>query len=146
MRENIAYGRLDASFEDIVAAAKAAQIHDFISTLPRGYDTIVGERGATLSGGQRQRIAIARVILRNAPILILDEPTTGLDLHTRTEVWDQLKKLMHERPTILITHQPEIAVDMQRVFRLVDGRIELWRECLDDRNARKERVPRIVLR
>jgi ABC-type multidrug transport system fused ATPase/permease subunit len=75
MAENIAYGRLDASFEEIVAAARAARIHDFIAGLPDGYDTVVGERGATLSGGQRQRIAIARAIRRDARILVLDEPT-----------------------------------------------------------------------
>jgi ABC-type multidrug transport system fused ATPase/permease subunit len=123
LRENIAYGRLEASFEEIVAAARAARIHDFIQGLPDGYETVVGERGATLSGGQRQRIAIARAILRDARILILDEPTTGLDPATEREVWDQLRALMHGRTTILISHHLRLAHEMDRVLHLSEGRI-----------------------
>ena len=124
LRENIAYGRLDASLEEIVAAAKAARIHDFIAGLPRGYETIVGERGATLSGGQRQRIAIARAILRKARILILDEPTTGLDPITERDVWQQLKALMAGSTTLLISHNSRLALDMDKVFNLVEGRLQ----------------------
>jgi ATP-binding cassette subfamily B protein len=123
LRENIAYGRLDASFDEIVAAARAARIHDFIDTLPEGYETVVGTRGATLSGGQRQRIAIARAILRDARILILDEPTTGLDPDTSREVWAQLRGLMRGRTAILITHHSGLAVDMDRTYHLSDGRL-----------------------
>jgi ATP-binding cassette subfamily B protein len=123
VRENIAYGRLDATEDEIVAAARAARIHDFVMTLPEGYETIVGERGATLSGGQRQRIAIARAILRDARILILDEPTTGLDLQTEREVWEQLKTLMRGRTTVLISHHPHLARDMDRVYHLADGQV-----------------------
>ena len=123
LRENIRYGRLEATFEEIVAAARAARIHDFIVTLPNGYDTVVGERGATLSGGQRQRIAIARALLRDVRLLILDEPTTGLDPETAREVWDQLKILMNGRTTILISHQPGLALDMDRIYQLTDGRL-----------------------
>jgi ABC-type multidrug transport system fused ATPase/permease subunit len=122
LRENIAYGRLDASFEEIVAAARAARIHDFIRGLPDGYDTVVGERGATLSGGQRQRVAIARAILRDARILVLDEPTTGLDPATEREVWGQLRALMYGRTTILISHHLRLAREMDRVLHLVEGR------------------------
>ena len=123
LRETIADGRLEASFEEIVAAARAARIHDFIQGLPKGYDTVVGERGATLSGGQRQRVAIARAILRDARILVLDEPTTGLDPETEREVWDQLRALMHGRTTILISHQLRLAREMDRVLHLEDGRL-----------------------
>lgn len=123
IRENIAYGRLDASFDEIKAAAGAARIHDFIVGLPDGYDTVVGERGATLSGGQRQRIAIARALLRDARILILDEPTTGLDTSTERDVWEQLRALMHGRITILISHQLRLAGEMDRVLHLDRGRL-----------------------
>jgi len=91
--------------------------------LPDGYETVVGERGATRSGGQRQRIAIARAILRDARILILDEPTTGLDPATEREVWDQLRVLMHGRTTILISHHLRLAREMDRVLHLTEGRI-----------------------
>ncbi|RMF58922.1 MAG: ABC transporter ATP-binding protein, partial [Calditrichaeota bacterium] len=124
IRENIAYGRLDASFEEIVKAAKLAKIHDFIESLPDGYDTIVGERGATLSGGQRQRVAIARAILRDAQILILDEPTTGLDPLTAGEVWNELKLLTRNKTTILISHEPGLALEMDRIYRLEHGKVE----------------------
>ena len=123
LRENIAYGRLDATFDEIVAAATAARIHDFIAQLPQGYDTEVGERGATLSGGQRQRVAIARALLRDARILILDEPITGLDPETAREVWEELKTLMEGRTTVLISHQPHLALDMDRIYQLIDGRL-----------------------
>lgn len=123
IRENIAYGRLDASFEEIVAAARQARIHDFIVTLPAGYDTIVGERGSTLSGGQRQRLAVARAILRNSRIIILDEPTTGLDAVTESALWDEFTQLTQDRTTILVSHQPQLAIKMDRVYYLENGRL-----------------------
>ena len=102
--ENIAYGRPDASIEDTVRAAKLANAHDFIVNMPQGYATMCGERGVTLSGGQRQRIAIARAIVRNAPILILDEPTTGLDAVSEQAVIDALDHLMEGRTSVVIAH------------------------------------------
>jgi subfamily B ATP-binding cassette protein MsbA len=102
--ENIAYGRPDAPPEDTIRAAKLANAHDFIVDLPLGYATMVGERGATLSGGQRRRIAIARAIVRNTPILILDEPTVGLDAASEQAVIDALDRLMERRTSIVIAH------------------------------------------
>jgi subfamily B ATP-binding cassette protein MsbA len=102
--ENIAYGRPDASPEDTIEAARLANAHDFILSLPQGYATMVGERGVTLSGGQRQRIAIARAIVRNTPILILDEPTAGLDAASEHAVIEALDHLMKGRTSIVIAH------------------------------------------
>ncbi|MBB2912375.1 ATP-binding cassette subfamily B protein [Streptosporangium becharense] len=104
VRDNIAYGRPDASMDDIVRAAVLADVHDFIGTLPHGYDTPVGQRGRLMSGGQRQRLAIARAILRDAPVLVLDEPMTGLDALTAARIMEPLNRLMAGRTTILITH------------------------------------------
>ena len=103
--ENIAYGKPQARFEEIVTAAEAAQAHGFIMKLPHGYDTLVSERGVNLSGGQRQRIALARAILRNAPILILDEPVTGLDAITESQLNATLIRLMQGRTTFVIAHR-----------------------------------------
>lgn len=105
IRENIGYGRLGASQEEIMQAAKAANALDFINRLPEGFDTQVGERGARLSGGQRQRIAIARAILKNAPVLLLDEATSALDTETEHLVQEALARLMHRRTTIVIAHR-----------------------------------------
>jgi subfamily B ATP-binding cassette protein MsbA len=102
--ENIAYGRHDAMPEDTVRAAMLANAHDFITNLPDGYATLVGERGMTLSGGERQRIAIARAIVRDSPILILDEPTTGLDAVSEQAVVEALQRLMQGRTCIVIAH------------------------------------------
>jgi ABC-type multidrug transport system fused ATPase/permease subunit len=102
--ENIAYGRHEAVPEDTVQAAMLANAHEFITTLPEGYATLVGERGLTLSGGERQRIAIARAIVRNSPILILDEPTTGLDAVAEQAVVEALHRLMQGRTCIVIAH------------------------------------------
>jgi subfamily B ATP-binding cassette protein MsbA len=102
--ENLAYGRPDAPPEDTVRAAQLANAHEFIMQMPQGYATMVGERGATLSGGQRQRIAIARAIVRDSPILILDEPTTGLDAASEQAVVDALDQLMKGRTTVIIAH------------------------------------------
>ena len=123
VRENIAYGKLDATEQEIVAAAKAANAHEFIMELENGYDTVVGERGTTLSGGQRQRIAIARTFIRNMPILILDEPMTGLDIESESTVREALQRLMAGRTSILITHDLEAAADADLILLLADGRI-----------------------
>ncbi|HWG88288.1 MAG TPA: ABC transporter ATP-binding protein [Candidatus Acidoferrales bacterium] len=123
VRENIAYGRLDATEQEIVAAAKAANAHEFIMQLENGYDTVVGERGATLSGGQRQRIAIARTFIRDMPILILDEPMTGLDIESETTVREALRRLMSGRTSILITHDLEAASEADLILLLADGQI-----------------------
>jgi ATP-binding cassette subfamily B protein len=106
-KENIAYGAAEATEEEIEAAARLANAHDFIMQLPEGYDTVLGERGATLSNGQRQRISIARAAIREAPILILDEPTTGLDEENEREVMQALNRLMEGKTTFLITHRLE---------------------------------------
>lgn len=105
VRDNIAYGRKNASLEEIVYASKLANAHEFIKDLPEGYDTVLGERGSTLSGGQRQRISIARAILKNAPILVLDEPTSALDAETESQIMEGLDRLMHNRTTFVIAHR-----------------------------------------
>jgi len=102
---NIAYGKPGASRKEILRAAELANAHEFIEKMPEGYDTIIGERGVTLSGGQRQRIAIARAIIRNTPILILDEPGTGLDAASEKLVFEALDRLMEGRTTIVIAHR-----------------------------------------
>jgi ABC-type multidrug transport system fused ATPase/permease subunit len=104
IRENIAYGRSGAAEDEIVRAAQAADAHEFIITLPDGYDTVVGQKGRRLSGGQRQRVAIARAMIRDAPILILDEPTTGLDSESSQRILEPLRRLMSGRTTIVISH------------------------------------------
>lgn len=105
LRENLLMARPDASQDELEQAAREAHIHDFIQSLPQGYDTRIGEQGLTLSGGERQRLAIARVLLKNAPILILDEPTTNLDAVTEQEVLRSLRSLMKGRTTLMITHR-----------------------------------------
>ena len=103
--DNIAYARSDASVDEIVAAAKAANAHDFIEALVMGYDTAVGERGMKLSGGERQRIALARTFLKDAPVLILDEPTSSVDVGTESVIMDSMERLMSGRTTIMIAHR-----------------------------------------
>src|SRR5262249_53129864 len=105
IRENIALGRPGASDADVEAAAKAAEVHDFIMTLPRGYDTLVGERGGRLSGGQRQRLSIARALVRNPRVLVLDEATSALDPRTERLVADTLDRVGQGRTTISVTHR-----------------------------------------
>jgi ATP-binding cassette subfamily B protein/subfamily B ATP-binding cassette protein MsbA len=121
--ENIAYGRPGATRAEIVAAAKAANAHDFIEQLPQGYDTLLGERGATLSGGQRQRLTIARAILKDAPILILDEPTSALDAVTERQVMEALERLMAGRTTLVIAHRLSTIRRADRIVTLDQGRI-----------------------
>ena len=123
IRENVAYGRPDATIAEIVAAAKMAQAHDFILRLPNGYDTVVGERGSTLSGGERQRIAIARAILKDAPIVVLDEPTTGLDAESEALVVRALEELTRGRTTITITHRLSTIKNADLILVLEHGRI-----------------------
>ena len=121
--ENIAYGRPDATREEIEAAATAANAHAFISRLPEGYDTLVGERGATLSGGERQRLSIARALLKDAPILILDEPTSALDAETEALLLDALERLMAGRTTFIIAHRLSTIRRADRIAVLRDGQI-----------------------
>lgn len=123
VRENIAYGKPKASQEQIEAAARAAHADEFIRSLEHGYDTVLGERGATLSGGQRQRIAIARALIRDAPILILDEPMTGLDVESEAKVRDALDRLMAGKTCIIITHDLQSVSDAHQVLVLDAGRI-----------------------
>jgi ATP-binding cassette, subfamily B, bacterial len=123
IRENIRYGRLDASDKEVVVAAKMAHAHEFIKSLPHGYDTLVGERGTKLSGGQRQRIAIARAIVKNAPILILDEATSALDSESEVLIQDALWKLMQGRTTIVVAHRLSTIQKMDRILVLEKGTI-----------------------
>ncbi len=123
IRENLAYGRLDATDEEIVAAARAANAHEFIQALPGGYDAIVGERGFKLSGGQRQRVAIARAILKNSRILILDEATSALDSESEGLVQEALERLMHGRTTFIIAHRLSTVKVAHRIVVLDRGRI-----------------------
>ena len=123
VRDNIGYGRPDATDAEIVAAAKAANADDFIRRLPKGYDTVVGERGSTLSGGQRQRIAIARALLCDAPILILDEPTAALDAESEGLVMGALERLMAGRTTFIIAHRLSTVRDADRIVVLEGGRV-----------------------
>lgn len=123
IRENIAYGRPDATEEDIIQAAKQAQAHDFILTLTDGYKSLVGERGSHLSVGQRQRIGIARAFLKNAPILLLDEPTSALDTNTEAAIMVTIKELMKGRTTLIITHRIGTVHDMEKLVVLQQGRI-----------------------
>ena len=105
LAENIAYARPDASHEEIVAAATAAHAHEFIARLPHGYETVVGERGMTLSGGERQRVSLARAFLKDAPILILDEPTSAVDLRSEALILEALERLMQGRTTLVVAHR-----------------------------------------
>lgn len=123
VRENIAYGRPEASFEEIVEAARLARIHDSIARLPEGYETVVGEQGATLSEGERQRITIARAILRNAPILILDEPTSSVDAETEALIMDGLNQLTAGRTTFIIAHRLSTVRQADLIVVLRSGNI-----------------------
>ena len=125
IRENIAYGRPDASDEEVIAAAKKAEAHDFISRLPKGYDTLVGERGVKLSGGERQRIAIARAILKDAEILVLDEATSSLDSESEHAIQEALDDLMSGKTAVVIAHRLSTIRKLDRIVVLNrDGNIE----------------------
>jgi ATP-binding cassette subfamily B protein len=123
LRENIAYARPDASLEEIIDAAKRARAHDFIAKLPLGYDTEVGERGVKLSGGERQRVALARAFLAGAPILILDEATSSLDVETERDVQAAMAELMEGRTTIVIAHRLSTVREADRILVFNQGRI-----------------------
>jgi subfamily B ATP-binding cassette protein MsbA len=126
VRANIAFGRAGGpppTDEEIVAAAKAAAAHDFIMALPQGYDTVVGQHGGRLSGGQRQRIAIARAMLKNAPILLLDEATSALDAESEMQVQLALARLMKDRTTIVIAHRLATVRDADDIYVLDQGQV-----------------------
>lgn len=123
LMENIRYGRLDATDEEVIEASKRAHCHEFISVLPEGYDSLVGERGIKLSGGQRQRIAIARAMLKDAPILILDEATSALDSVTEKQIQEGLHELMEGRTTIVIAHRLSTLSEMDRILVFDKGHI-----------------------
>jgi ATP-binding cassette subfamily B protein/subfamily B ATP-binding cassette protein MsbA len=123
IRENIAYGRPDASLEEIVEAARAANAHEFIERLPDGYDTEVGERGATLSGGEKQRLSIARAFLKDAPVLVLDEPTSALDARTEAYLLEALERLMEGRITFVIAHRLSTIRRASQIVVLEHGRV-----------------------
>ncbi|MCD6310410.1 MAG: ABC transporter ATP-binding protein [Candidatus Eremiobacteraeota bacterium] len=124
IRENLLYGKLDATQEEVEAAAKAAHAHDFIMQMPQGYDTRIGERGMTLSGGQRQRLAIARALLRDPRILILDEATSSVDTQSEVLIQEALDRLMKGRTTIVIAHRLSTVRKAHKIVVLEDGRIE----------------------
>ena len=123
LRENIAYGRPDASLETVVAAAREAHAHEFITRLPHGYETAVGERGVKLSGGERQRVALARAILADAPILILDEATSSLDSVSEALIQDAVERLIAGRTTIVVAHRLSTVQRVDRILVFDQGRI-----------------------
>ena len=122
--ENVRYGRMDASREEIIEACKNAGIHDFITKLPNGYDTLVGERGILLSGGECQRISIARAFLKNAPILLLDEPTSAIDVGTEKHIQEAIDKLSKDRTCIVIAHRLSTVMGVDKIMVLKDGCIK----------------------
>jgi ATP-binding cassette subfamily B protein len=128
--ENIAYARPEAGFDDIVAAATAAGAHDFIEALPDGYDTLVGERGVRLSGGERQRVSLARAFLKDAPVLILDEPTSAVDTRTEKVIMEAMYRLMDGRTTFLIAHRLSTLKGCDERLRIGSGRITRMTEGL----------------
>jgi subfamily B ATP-binding cassette protein MsbA len=121
---NIAYGRPEATRAEILRAAEMANAHEFIEKMPQGYDTMVGERGVTLSGGQRQRIAIARAIIRDAPILILDEASSGLDAASEKLVFEALDRLMDGKTAIVIAHRLSTIRRADVIFVVKDGAVQ----------------------
>ena len=156
--DNIRYGRLEATTEEIVAAAQAANAHDFISKLPKGYDTMLGERGAMLSGGERQRIAVARAFLKDAPILILDEPTSAIDSKTEAVILDALDRLMQGRTTFMIAHRLATIRNADLILVMHHGEIVergthdellarggLYRQLSDLQSAQSRRRTRLVV-
>ena len=123
VRENIAFGRPDATADDVEQAARLAQAHEFIEALPSGYDTVIGERGITLSGGQRQRIAIARALVVDPRILILDDATASVDATTEAKIRTGLREAMRGRTTIIIAHRLSTIALADEVIVLADGRV-----------------------
>jgi ATP-binding cassette subfamily B protein/subfamily B ATP-binding cassette protein MsbA len=133
--ENIAYGRPDADRDEVVAAAVAANAHDFIRRLPGGYDAVVGQRGTTFSGGEKQRLSIARALLKNAPVLVLDEPTSALDPQTEMHILEAIERLMEGRTTFIIAHRLSTIQRADRVIVLKHGRIVKTGRHLDSAAA-----------
>jgi ATP-binding cassette subfamily B protein/subfamily B ATP-binding cassette protein MsbA len=123
LRENILYGRLDATTEEMIEAARAANCHEFIERLPEGYDTRVGERGVKLSVGEKQRVSIARALLKNAPILILDEATASVDTATEKLIQEALARLMANRTSFVIAHRLSTIRNADQILVLLHGRI-----------------------
>jgi ATP-binding cassette, subfamily B, bacterial len=123
VRENIAYGRPGAAEAEIIRAAQAADADRFVRALPDGYDTVVGQKGRRLSGGQRQRIAIARAMIRDAPVLILDEPTTGLDAESGERILAPLRRLMSGRTTLVISHNLLTVREANMILTMEEGRV-----------------------
>lgn len=123
IEKNISYGKPDATQAEIIDACKKAEIHDFIMSLPQGYQTLVGERGAILSGGQKQRISIARAILKDAPILLLDEPTSALDIETESNIQDAISAVMSGRTCVTIAHRLSTIVNVDKIMVLKHGNI-----------------------
>jgi ATP-binding cassette subfamily B protein len=122
--DNIRYGKLDACDEEIMEAAKKANAHDFIMKLPDGYDTDIGQRGVKLSGGQKQRLSIARVFLKNPPVIIFDEATSALDNESEKAIQDSLERLTNNRTTLVIAHRLSTVRNVQRILVLSDNGIE----------------------
>jgi ATP-binding cassette, subfamily B, bacterial len=123
VRDNIAYGRPDAPFDDVVAAATVAEIHDFVESLPHGYDTVVGERGQKLSGGQRQRLSIARAVLKDPVVLVLDEATSAVDNETEAAIQRSLERISAGRTTLVIAHRLSTVRNADVIHVLERGRI-----------------------
>jgi ATP-binding cassette subfamily B protein len=123
VEENIAYGRRDASLDEVIAAAKVAEAHDFIEALPQGYDTVVGERGQKLSGGQRQRVSLARAVLKDPPVLVLDEATSSVDNETEAAIQRSLARLAVDRTTLIIAHRLSTVRHANRIYVLDAGRV-----------------------
>ncbi|HHC19291.1 MAG TPA: ATP-binding cassette domain-containing protein, partial [Euryarchaeota archaeon] len=122
-KENILFGNPNAPMEDVIRAATIAKIHDFISLLPKGYDTVVGERGITLSGGQRQRIEIARAILKDPEILLLDDPVSNLDAKTEKELVEDLKDVLEGKTAIMISQRMSLVSLADRIIVLDNGKV-----------------------
>ena len=120
---NIRFGRPDATDEEVIAAARDAAAHEFVSALPEGYDTMVGDRGSSLSGGERQRVAIARAMLKNAPILLLDEATSALDAESEQQVQIALDRLTANRTTLVIAHRLATVMNADQILVMDDGRV-----------------------
>jgi ATP-binding cassette, subfamily B, bacterial len=121
--ENIAYARPDASREEIMHAARTARADEFIRNLPEGYDTLIGEGGCRLSGGERQRLGIARAFLKDSPVLILDEPTSAIDIRTATEIMEATQTLVQGRTTFVIAHRLSTVKDCDLILALKNGRL-----------------------
>jgi ATP-binding cassette subfamily B protein len=143
IRDNLLVGKPDATQAEIEAACRMAEAHDFIMRQPRGYDTMVGERGATLSGGQKQRLAIARALLKNPPILILDEATSALDAATEAKVSKALRVLMTGRTTFVIAHRLSTIRDADEILVFDNGRIA-ERGCFEDLLLQNGRFAELV--